>query len=137
MEEQWVWRPRVLLVLRKKDSLLEIAGTSTSIILFYVLYSDSALPLLFSAIFRRSGIVYTKLFSLLYHGCSHAHHPPSLDASHWVRRRWHESAEWLLCQDSWYCLYYCKLRATVCQELGVLLQVLNAWSNVSCLSTGI
>lgn len=77
MEEQWVWRPRVLLVLRKKDSLLEIAGTSTSIILFYVLYSDSALPLLFSAIFRRSGIVYTKLFSLLYHGCPHAHHPPA------------------------------------------------------------
>lgn len=78
MEEQWVWRPRVLLVLRKKDSLLEIAGTSTSIILFsIILYSDSALPLLFSAILRRSGIVYTRLFSLLYHGCPHAHHPPA------------------------------------------------------------
>lgn len=67
----------VLLVLGKEDSLLEIAGTSTSTILFYVLYSDSALPLLFSAIFHRSGIVYTKLFSLLYHSRPLAHHPPA------------------------------------------------------------
>lgn len=43
------------------------------IILFYILYSDPALPLLFSAIFSRSGIVYAKLFSLL----CYAHHPPA------------------------------------------------------------
>lgn len=75
MEGEWVWRLRVLLVLGKEDPLLEIAGTSTSIIFFYILYRDSVLSLLFSAIFPRNGIVCAKLFSLLCHSCPHAHHP--------------------------------------------------------------